>query len=276
MSNQFAALESASNPRAKTLAALGKSNKRHAAGDDFLLEGWTLVQEALRSGVDVREVFVLDEEAPKHRLLALLRQHPNPSRPKLFAVSPGILKKAATTKQPQPVVAIGKVPARKWTPPPADEPALFCGLWNPSDPGNLGAAIRVAEAAGAKALLAFGECVDPWCPKALRASTGSTLRLPVVQFAEDDLAKLRDDHGFSIFALAARTGRSVWEAGLAPRRPALMLFGNETRGLPKGVMEAAHELLEIPFAGPTESLNLAASAAVALFEAARQRRSKSA
>jgi tRNA G18 (ribose-2'-O)-methylase SpoU len=152
---------------------------RRRRGDPMLLEGWSLLEEAWRSGVEVAEVFVLDEPAPRERLRDLLERFSRSSRPRVFAVASAILKKVATTSEPQAVAASAIVPQRSPEPRRDGSPALLCGLWNIADPGNLGATLRVAEAAGADALLSFGKGVDPWSPKVLRASAGSALRLPV-------------------------------------------------------------------------------------------------
>jgi TrmH family RNA methyltransferase len=136
------------------------------------------------------------------------------------------------------------------------------------DPGNLGTIARTAEGAGACGLFLAPGCADPGSPKALRASAGALLRLPSVR-VPDPLALLRQA-GRPLFATAGQGGIAYDRAPLAGAFA--LLLGQEGGGLDPRWRDEADLLLTVPMAGRLESLNVAATAAAILFEAARQRR----
>ncbi len=129
------------------------------------------------------------------------------------------------------------------------------GLWQVSDPGNVGTLLRAADAFGACVSLSAG-CADPVGPRAVRASAGAIFRVPLV--AWDDLPPRR-------VALAAHGGRPLAEVELEP--PLALLLGSEREGLPE---ELASETATIPLTGGAESLNVAMAGAIALYELSRR------
>ena len=140
------------------------------------------------------------------------------------------------------------------------------------DPGNVGAIVRVAEAAGATGVVAAGACADPFGWKALRGSMASALRVPVAVGADADAAVTdARRHGCQIVATTAREGREPFDVDLA--RPTAVLIGNEGSGLPAALVAAADHRVTIPMKPPVESLNAAVTAALIIYEARRQRES---
>ena len=127
------------------------------------------------------------------------------------------------------------------------------------DPGNVGAICRTAAAAGAPALAVLEGTADPYGPKAVRASAGNVFRLRVARAAWVDLQGLRG------YGAAAAGGRPLAEARLEEAE--LLVLGSETHGLRRGGLE----LVTVPMVGGVESLNVAAAAAVLLFEIARRK-----
>jgi TrmH family RNA methyltransferase len=138
------------------------------------------------------------------------------------------------------------------------------------DPGNLGAIVRVAEAAGATGVVAAGGSANPFGWKALRGSMGSALRLPIASepAAENAVAEARR-HGCRIVATVPRDGRSLYDVDLAG--PLQVLIGGEGRGLASALTDLADERVTIPMQAPVESLNAAVTAALIVYEARRQR-----
>jgi TrmH family RNA methyltransferase len=139
----------------------------------------------------------------------------------------------------------------------ADLPALAArpvalGLWRISDPGNVGTLLRTADAFGACVGLSDG-CADPSGPKAVRASMGAVFRVPVGSFGE-----LPDRR----IALVARAGVALSEVELGPATT--FVLGSEREGLPDDVLSSCDEIAHIPI--ESESLNVAAAGAIALFE----------
>jgi TrmH family RNA methyltransferase len=138
------------------------------------------------------------------------------------------------------------------------------------DPGNLGAIVRVAEAAGATGVVAAGASASPFGWKALRGSMGSGLRLPMAAGIDADVA-VADAHqrGCRIVATVPHGGTPVFDVDLTG--PLAVLIGGEGSGLPPSLVDAADERVTIPMQAPVESLNAAVTAALILYEARRQR-----
>jgi len=143
------------------------------------------------------------------------------------------------------------------------------------NPGNLGGLLRTAEASGATGAYLAEGCADPFSWKALRGSMGSAFRLPHVrgEAAAAILDRL-EARGVTVLATGAGGDRGYDEVDLTS--PVALLLGSEGAGLPDALVRRVSLRLRIPLAPPVESLNVGVAAGVLLFEAARQRRSRSA
>ncbi len=147
---------------------------------------------------------------------------------------------------------------------------LVAILSNVRDPGNAGAAIRAADAAGADAVILAGECVDPTNPKVIRASVGSLFHLPVIKFeALADAADAAREAGLSVWAADVSGAAELGAAG-APSlaAPVAWVFGNEAWGLTADEIAMADHVVRIPIFGKAESLNLGTAVAVCLYASA--------
>ena len=140
------------------------------------------------------------------------------------------------------------------------------------DPGNLGAVVRVAEAAGTAGVVLTGSSADPFGPKALRASTGSTFRIPVVDGgALGDVLEDLNARGVTSFATSSHGGEDF--SAVSWPHPMALVFGNEAHGLAPAMLERCERRVEIPLGGQVESLNRAVAAGILLFSSARPLRS---
>jgi TrmH family RNA methyltransferase len=138
------------------------------------------------------------------------------------------------------------------------------------DPGNLGAIVRVAEAAGASGVIAAGRGADPYGWKALRGSMGSALRLPISVCPDIDAAiGEAQQHQCRVIATVPRGGRGLFDVDLTGA--VAVLIGGEGRGLPQSAIQGAQQRVTIPMEPPVESLNAAVTAALIAYEARRQR-----
>jgi RNA methyltransferase, TrmH family len=253
-------------PRVAAARGLLRRRDRERAGQ-FLVEGAQAVREALRYG-SVLELFVTERAATRH--------------PELLE-APGarvslITERAATglseTATPQGIVAVCIALGR-----PAEDALrgtrLVAVLADVADPGNAGTVIRVADAAGAGAVLFAGATVDPHNGKCVRASTGSLFHL-ALGVEPDPLRALAAcrQAGLQVLAADAGTGCDLDDAVDAGTlaAPTAWLFGNEAHGLDRGLLAAADHAVAVPLHGRAESLNLAAAAAVCLYASARAHR----
>jgi TrmH family RNA methyltransferase len=155
-------------------------------------------------------------------------------------------------------------------------PMLVAVLVGVSDPGNAGTVLRVADAAGADAVLLAGDTVDPHNGKCVRASTGSLFHLPVARSRDTAavLAACRD----AGLRLVAADGYAEHDLDQAERAgelagPTAWVFGSEAHGLPDELLAETDTALRVPIHGQAESLNLATAAAVCLYTSARVQRS---
>jgi TrmH family RNA methyltransferase len=222
-----------------------------------LLEGPSAVSAAIEAGV-VRELFATPAAAQRHG--ALLDG--------LTAATPVHLvsdEAAAALSRVGLAEALAAPPARAGH-------RLVVVLVEARDPGNAGTVVRTADAAGAGCVIFAGESVDPWSGKSVRASAGSLLHLPIVDGVswEDTVDALRGA-GCIIVAADAHASMDLHQDG-AQRALAgdhAWVFGNEARGLSRLQLRSADISLKVPVYGRAESLNLAAAAAVCLYESAR-------
>ena len=259
---------SRANPRVKQLRAAFADNAR-LAGGLVSIEGEHLLQEAVRSSVPLKSIFVREGQRLPEWLPA--------SVPRLD-LSRDVFASAVDTHAPQGLAALLEPP--KWTIEDAfgkrGTPLILitAGL---QDPGNLGTLIRSAEAFGATGVLTTAGTVSEWNQKALRASAGSVFRLPVAQVTYADVTSLRS-RGVRVFATATQQAANASrglelltasEANLTEH--CALMIGNEGAGISEDWLQLADALISIPMPGSVESLNAAVAGSLLLYEAARQR-----
>lgn len=239
---------------------------RRSKGDQALLEGPHLVTEALAAGLALEAVLVapgaLEATADGRRLEQLLATR----GVEIDEVDEEILATLCDADSPRGVLAVARLPRLGRVALPA-RPSLTVFVDGLQDPGNLGALARVAEAAGADALVLAPGCVHANHPRALRASAGSLLRLPVASgVGARELQRHQPEASWA--ALVPRGGQSLWQAALPA--PLVISLGAEGPGLGAEVLLASDLALTIPLAPPVESLNATVAAALVLFEIRRR------
>jgi RNA methyltransferase, TrmH family len=227
----------------------------------FLAEGPNLVQAASARGL-VRDVFVTEGAAERHG--SLLAQLGAPTH----LVTERAAKALSDTVTPTGLVAVCDMPHTRLPEVLAGSPRLVAVAAEIGEPGNAGTLIRIAHAMGAGAVLLAGHSVDPYNGKCLRASAGSIFSIPVV--AEPDavgaVAALRDA-GLRVLATTLDGDARLDEADLAA--PTAWFFGAEAHGLSAELARAADQRVRIPMSGDANSLNVAAAAAICLYQSAQ-------
>jgi TrmH family RNA methyltransferase len=239
-------ITSVDNPRVKEVVRLRRARERRRTGL-FVAEGPREVERARAAGLRLVAVYFAPE----------LLEWPGGEE-----VSARVLAKMAYRASPEGVLAVVEAPRREL---PHDG-NLYLVAVGIEKPGNLGAMARAAEAAGADALIVAEAAADPWSPNAIRASTGATFVLPVLE------APLADVRALPAQLAAAAVGAAVPYTDADLSRPTAFAVGPEDTGLPERWRAAADLEISIPLRGRmVDSLNAADVAAILLYEAVRQR-----
>lgn len=244
--------------------------QKKARGEEacFLVEGIHLAQEVLKAGWSVDTALIAAsvwEDREVSEVLASL----NNSGTLVLQVTDEVFSSISDTPSPQGVLLAVEMPLQR------DFTChdMSCGLWlildGLQDPGNVGALIRSADAAGAAGVVLTFGCADPYGPKALRAAMGSTFHLPVFSAGTDGLVAQCRRQGVRL-VVAAGDGQQLY-CEYDWTRPVALVLGNEGQGVGEAFKTAADSSVRIPLVGRAESLNVAAAGAVLLYEAARQR-----
>lgn len=236
-------------------------------GPLILLDGWHLLGEAADANIAVETIAICGPPtAQEQRVVDRLRR----AGAEIVAVSGTVLNALSPVNSPTGVVASARRPSVSGAALVQPAPALVLAATGLQDPGNAGAIIRSAAAAGASGVALDESSADPWGWKALRASMGSAFHVPVLRSRDlDSLIQEWRAAGLRIAATVPRHGTPMHNLDFTP--PMALLLGGEGAGLPDQLVTSADVRVSIPMRGSIESLNAAVAAAVLLYEAQRQR-----
>ncbi len=254
------------NPLAQRARAVRDGRERELV----FVEGVRLCEEALRAGVRFESVLYTGALTDDVLGATLLERLSEVCR-ETHVVSEDVLDSVSDTKTPQGVVALARRPptGREVLERAAGVP-LVVVMHRANNPSNAGAALRVAEAAGATGVILTQGSTDPLSPKSLRGSMGSAFRLPLWTGPTlEEALEWCAVRGIRTVATAAGAPSAHTEVDWT--RPAAVVVGPEAGGLSDEELRAAVESVRIPMREPVESLNVAVALAVVLYEAARQR-----
>jgi len=238
------------------------TGRRHAGR--FLVEGPNLVAAARRAGL-VHEVFVTSEAVRRHA--SVVAGHP------VQMITDGAAKALSETVTPTGLVAVCGIPTHDLDAVLAGSPDLIAVAVDLAEPGNAGTLIRTAHAMGAAAVVFAGSTVDPYNGKCLRASAGSIFAIPVLTDPDvpATIERLRRS-GLQTLATTVDAEISLDDADTLLASPTAWIFGAEAHGLSPQIADAADHRIAVPMSATAESLNVAAAAAICLYQSARSRR----
>ena len=257
-------------PRNRRVAELRRLVRRRAPSDDtVVLEGLRALSEALAAGIEPSVVVIagpaVDDPSVRDMLDRL------DARVEVLVLTDQAFESVAPAATPQPVLALVDRPQAA-VPASLAHDDLVLVLVGVSDPGNTGTIVRTAEACASRCVVVVGGA-DPWAPKAVRASAGSVLRVPVVQ-ADDAPAALEALRAAGAVIVAADPGEGErHDSGVLAdgQDPVALVLGSESHGLEPAVHKLADRRVRIPMAGGAESLNVAMAATLLAFEYRRNR-----
>ncbi|CAM3745519.1 TrmH family RNA methyltransferase [Alicyclobacillus pomorum] len=259
-------LESPQNPRVKAWAAL-KTKKGRMAHGSFLVEGMRLVEELLRSSLQVDALLwdVGSDELPEQITDAALERGVP-----MFELSPGAFSTVSDTMTPQGVAAIAKIPDNAGLDKAqlASHTLLLDGV---QDPGNVGTIIRSADAFAVGEVCCGTGTADPFSPKVVRATMGGLFRVPVLSCGSKDYVDAWRNKWPDGQVLVTAAGADLVCYEVDFQKPSLLAIGSEAFGVSRDIVDAGTHQVKIPMAGMAESLNAAIAGAVLLYEMFRQR-----
>ena len=253
-------ISSTQNARVKRLLVLQqKSSERRRTGL-FVVEGHRELCQCVASGMEVMEVFCCPQ----------LCVDPLPAHGgQTLVVTPAVYERIAYRGSTEGVVAVVRQRSLSLTDISLGDSPLLVVLESVEKPGNLGAVLRSADAAGATAVIVCDPLTDLYNPNLIRASLGAFFCVPVVACTSEECIRFLNDNGISILTAQLQDSSLYYATDM--RGPVAIVMGTEAKGLTQQWRVAATEHIRIPMLGRVDSLNVSVSAAILLFEAVRQR-----
>ena len=256
-------ISSTQNARVKRVLLLQqKSSERRKTGL-FVVEGRRELCHCIDAGMAVEEVFLCGE---------LCREELPAHGGQTYEVTPEVYGRMAYRGSTEGVVAVVRqhsTTLADLVPRLSDAPPLIVVLESVEKPGNLGAVLRSADAAGATAVIVCDPLTDLYNPNLIRASIGAFFSVPVVACTSEECIAFLKSHGIAIITAQLQDSSLYYATDM--RRPVAIVMGTESWGLTQLWRQAADEHIRIPMLGRMDSLNVSVSAAILLFEAVRQR-----
>ena len=252
-------ITSRDNPRLKELRDLADDAREIQRTGRTLLDGPHLLKSYMDSGGTPRLLAVSDSRARKPEIAALIER----TDCEVLHLADSLLRPLSGVQTPAGIVALIDLPQPLG--PLGGGSAVF--LDAVQDPGNVGAILRTALAAGIRDIVLGAGCAGAWTPRVLRAAQGAHFGLSIREQA-DLVAPLAEFAGRSAVTVA-HGGTTLYDADLTG--PLAWVFGNEGAGVSPALIATADLALRIPLAEASESLNVAAAAAICLFEEVRQK-----
>lgn len=236
------------------------------------IEGVRMIEEAIRSGLRFQAIFFsASGQVHSPRLLPQIASHAE-----ALLLPDEVFLSAVATETPQGVAALVKPRTVRLEEILGESSesvgdAFIVALAGVQDPGNVGTAIRSAEAFSARAVLLGEKTASQFNSKVVRASAGSVFREPVIHVSLAEAIDTLKGHGMRVVATSSHRGKPLHEIDLTGS--VALLIGSEGSGLPPAITARADELVTIPHSPRVESLNAGIAASILLYEAWRQRRS---
>ncbi|HEM2547914.1 TPA: RNA methyltransferase [Streptococcus suis] len=240
-------IRSKSNNLVKQIKKLQQKKYRTSS---YLIEGWHLLEEAVKAGASIEHILVVEEHADRVVQLE-----------KVTVVSPEIMQDLTDSKSPQGVIAQLALPSQDL---PERLEGRFLVLEDVQDPGNVGTIIRTADAAGFDGVFLTDKSADIYNMKVLRSMQGSHFHLPVYRLPIEDILSTLKNNQVEILATTL-SSQSVDYREVSPEASFALVMGNEGQGISDFVSEEANQLVHITMPGQAESLNVAIAAGILVF-----------
>lgn len=267
-------ISSLQNPKVKRLVALQqKSSERRKAGV-FVAEGQRELMHCINAGLQVNTIYYCPEIMNAGDREDLHRSNADVDASSLLSaasecieVTPAVYDKIAYRGGTEGVLA--EVRPRTLCLDDLDPQGLYVVLESVEKPGNLGAILRSADAAGATAVIVCDPRTDLYNPNLIRSSIGAIFTVPTVACSSEECIAWLKANGVAILTAQLQDSSLYYDTDM--KLPTAIVMGTEATGLTPQWREAADAHIRIPMLGKLDSLNVSVSAAILLFEAVRQR-----
>ena len=265
-------ITSLQNPRVKALVKLRQRRTRDTE-QLFLIEEPLVIRRALAAGQPLQTVVycpALLTETSDLALLTELRTLPRTaSHLELIEVTEPVMQKIAYREHSAGLLVVAPQLRRTLSEVQLDPDTLLVVLENVEKPGNLGAVLRAADGAGAAAVVLCGRGADPFNPNVLRTSRGALFHVPTVAATTAEILTWLSSRGITTVAATPTADTIYTDADLSG--PVALVLGAENTGLSDELLRGTDRQVQLPMHGSGDSLNVAATAAVLLYEAVRQK-----
>lgn len=269
-------ITSASNPKIKNLLLLQEKSRARREQGLFVVEGRRELEHCIKAGFKVRTLFICPEimvapssnSAENYFPASSFLRHPSHGA-SIIEIPEAVYRKVAYREGTEGVIAEVEAKHIGLDDLELPENPLIVVLEAVEKPGNLGAVLRSADAAGTSAVIVCDPLTDLYNPNLIRASIGAVFTVPVVAASSEETIGFLKERGIQI--LTAQLQDSFLYYDVDMRRGTAIVMGTESTGLTDAWRQAAEAHIRIPMLGRLDSLNVSVSAAILLFEAVRQR-----
>ena len=264
-------ITSVQNPRVKAVVALQQKSAERRRTGLFVVEGRRELEHCVEMGLEVKEVYVCPEiENPENPEQRSDLAYPVANT---WEVTKAVYEKMAYRGSTEGVMAVVKSQERRLEDLELSENPLIVVVERVEKPGNLGAILRSADAAGVDAVVVCDALTDLWNPNLIRSSIGAVFTVPTVVCGSEECIAFLKEHHIQILTAQLQDSELYYQTDM--QRGTAIVMGTESTGLTEVWRQAADAHIRIPMLGQLDSLNVSVSAAVLLFEAVRQRKVKS-
>jgi RNA methyltransferase, TrmH family len=257
-------LTSVTNPRIKHIVQLSKARDRKLY-DTIVVEGYREISMAMAHGFACKEIYYCPEIANNTSISTFIQEFQHP----VYEISRVMFEKVAYREHSDGLIALFTPKTLQLKDVRLSKNPLVLVVESVEKPGNLGALLRTADAAGLDAIMVCDAKTDIYNPNVIRSSLGCIFSQQVITCTNTEAIAYFKINGISTFAAALTAKKFYYETDF--RIPSAIIMGTEADGLTETWLKGADEQIKIPMGGKVDSLNVSTSAAILVFEALRQR-----
>ncbi len=252
------------NPGIKNIVKLQEKSSVRKKKKKFVIEGRRELSIAQQCGVDIFEIYLCEDIYTDDIFYPVKTDNI-----KKIPVNTDVYNKIAYRDNSEGIIGIANMKEACLSKIELSSLPLILIIENVEKPGNLGAILRTADAAGVDAVIVCSQQTDIYNPNVIRSSMGAVFSNRVVTCTGEETIKWLNDNFISVFSAVPDSGTFYYDIDYV--QPAAIVFGAESKGLSQNWVNASKQTVKIPMTGKTDSLNVSVSTAIILYEAVRQR-----